>query len=102
MVSAAAAWWGMGDRSPEPSNTTDDVTPAPPETGTAHLILTGVPLGARITVDGELKAGATFELGPGTHVVRVSVAGYETTIDTVTLAPRQRTELAIDARPLAR
>jgi hypothetical protein len=76
---------------------------APPTAaGPARLILTGVPFGATITVDGRRRSGASFELPPGTHVIQVSAAGYEATVDTVTLTPGQRTELQVNVRPSGR
>ena len=103
VLGAVAVWWALA-RSPAPPGALADVQPeapvATPVTSPAQLVLTGVPLGATITVDGESRTGGTFELAAGTHVIRVSAADYATTIDTVTLVAGERTELPIDARPL--
>jgi len=49
--------------------------PEPPPTGTVHL--TGVPPGATVTVAGALVQGSRVELPPGTHPLRIEVAGFE-------------------------
>lgn len=98
---AAGAWLVVGRRgSPPPA--VESQSPPAAVSGPAHLTLSGVPFGATITVNGERRSGASFDLPPGVHVIQMSAAGYHTTVDTVTLAAGQRLELLIDARPAAR
>ena len=99
VVAAVAAWWWIPTGSPPIPDPPSTIAPPTP-TGPAQLVLTGLPLGAMITIDGELRSGTSFELEPGAHVITMRADGYQTTVDTVTLGARRRTELAIDPTPL--
>jgi hypothetical protein len=44
---------------------------------TAQLTLTGVPQGARVSIDGAQRRGTDFELPAGTHTIRIEADGYE-------------------------
>ncbi len=99
LLVVAAAWWWIPTGSPPIPDPPSTIAPPTP-TGRAQLVLTGLPLGARITIDGAPRSGTSFELEPGAHVITMRADGYQTTVDTVTLGARRRTELAIDPTPL--
>jgi serine/threonine-protein kinase len=81
---------------PPPAAAAVDTTPAPPAPG--RVTITGLPSRGTVTVDGRRQPGASFELTPGRHEVRLEASGYEADVRTVTVAPRGVARVAFAGR----
>ncbi len=64
------------------------VTPARPTTG--RLIVSQLPAGGAVAIDGRRRSGTSFELPAGVRVLRMTAPGFETVVDTVVLAAGER------------
>ncbi len=69
--------------------------PAPAPSGQGTISLTGVPNGARVTVDQQPKSGGRFKVPAGSHVVEVSLQGFSTYRATVNVMPGQTQPVAV-------
>lgn len=74
--------------------------PVAPTTG--ELDVTALPRGATVQVDDEQPASdSVFDLTDGTHVVKISATGYESSTDTVQIAAGQTSRLPFSATKIA-
>jgi TonB family protein len=60
-----------------------------------HLVLEGVPRGARVQVNGQPVRTNALDLPPGTHKVQVRAAGYQTWEQSVAVLPGTTHTLAV-------
>ncbi len=67
------------------------VAPSPPPgPTTATVVVTELPAGGVITVDGRAQAGPTFELAPGTYDLRITAPGRAAVETPITVAAGSR------------
>ena len=69
------------------SRTTTVRPPVAPPGTPGRLVLTGVPQGARISVEGQQVRGTQLDLPPGLHRLTVRAAGYQTYDRQVNITP---------------
>jgi len=78
-----------------------DTPPVRPAVVTGRVVVTGLPSGATVRVDGRLRDGTEFELQPGRHTVRMDAEGYEPASTDVMVAAGGWVQLPFVGRPLA-
>jgi TonB family protein len=76
---------------------TGPVTPPPP-VQPGRLVLTGLPQGARITIDGQPMRGTQIDLPPAVHHLSVRATGYRAYDRQVAITPGQTSNLRVDMR----
>jgi serine/threonine-protein kinase len=83
---------GTASDSPAAHQTT---TPPPPG-APGHLVIQGLPQGARVTIGGQPVRGSQLDLPPGVHRVAVRVTGYRNFERLVTIGPGETNTLRVD------
>ena len=67
--------------------------PSPPVLTTGSVVVANLPGGGQVSVDGTGRRGTSFDLSPGSHVVRLAATGFETMEDTVDVIAGETTRL---------
>jgi serine/threonine-protein kinase len=70
--------------------------PAAPPGTPGRIVLQGVPLGARVSIDGQQVRGTQLDLPPGVHRLMVRAAGYQTYDRQVTITPGETFTIRVD------
>jgi predicted Ser/Thr protein kinase len=84
------------DAVPRPPADTQPAPPiAPPPVATGTLVLSGVPAGSRVRIDGAEVSGREHRLSPGTHRVEISAEGYREFSRTATVQAGRRHSLRV-------
>jgi serine/threonine-protein kinase len=84
---------------PPPAPTVIDTPPTPPPAPTTALVtVRGVPQNAEITAAGVTRAGSSFELSAGEHLVRITAPGYEPFETTLEVTAGEPTTLVYTGR----
>jgi len=71
--------------------------PAPPGQP-GRLVLTGLPQGARVTIDGQPVRGTQIDLPPAVHHLSVRATGYRAYDRQIAITPGQTSNLRVDMR----
>ncbi|MDO8666587.1 MAG: protein kinase [Gemmatimonadales bacterium] len=72
--------------------------PAPVVPTTGMLTVESLPTGGTVAIDGRDTTGASWELQPGPHVVRMTAAGFEPAVESVTVAAGDTSVVRFAAR----
>jgi predicted Ser/Thr protein kinase len=92
-VAADSAGLGAGGA---PSDSTPHQAPPPPVGTPGHLVIQGLPQGARVTIGGQPVRGSQLDLPPGVHRVAVRATGYRNFERLVTIGPGETNTLKVD------
>jgi hypothetical protein len=97
--SATAPAGAATDTAGAASSRSADLPAAAPTTSDGRLVLRSVPAGATVTLDGRGMRGTSFSVSSGRrHVVKVTLAGFDTWSDTVRLRGSQSLTRTVSMR----